>query len=497
MRQLGLAGAVRGKAPARRSPTRAAVRAPDLVEPAVHRRPAQPALGRRPHLRGHLSGLVYVAFVIDVYSRRIVGWRAATACAPIWRSTRWRWPSGGATAASSTGSSATPTRRRKADSTGRRNTSIVEVCDGDDARAAAGGSVVSGADPVAGAADGGVAGGPGPVLGGDRSRGARPRTRRWRSACHPPVGFRWFRHAGGVNPCLAPTVSGRYLSFAEREDIAHLARAEAAACARSPGGWAGRRRRSRGSCAATRRRGRGGWSTGRRSRSGTPNAGRGGPRSRSWSPTSGCATTCRTGWPASIRAPDGRAGAGPADAPWKGRNKPHRQDRRWATAWSPEQIANRLPVDFPDDESMRISHEAIYQALYVQSRGALKRELVACLRTGRALRVPRARARQQRVGARHPRGDDQRTARRGRRPGGAGPLGRRPASSGWTAPRSARWSSARRGSRCWCTCRAGRLRRRSRGQERPGAGRLRRGCTMTDALAVDDRRRCPSSCADR
>lgn len=43
---------------------------------------------------------------------------------------------------------------------------------------------------------------------------------------------------------------------------------------------------------------------------------------------------------------------------------------------------------------MRISHEAIYQALYVQSRGALKRELVTCLRTGRALRVPRARAKQ-------------------------------------------------------------------------------------------------------
>jgi IS30 family transposase len=61
--------------------------------------------------------------------------------------------------------------------------------------------------------------------------------------------------------------------------------------------------------------------------------------------------------------------------------------------WSPEQIAQRLKVDFPDDESMRISHEAIYQALYVQGRGALKRELVACLRTGRALRVPRSRAR--------------------------------------------------------------------------------------------------------
>ncbi|MGH2930827.1 MAG: IS30 family transposase, partial [Solirubrobacteraceae bacterium] len=83
----------------------------------------------------------------------------------------------------------------------------------------------------------------------------------------------------------------------------------------------------------------------------------------------------------------------PAAAPWKGRNKPHRGDRRWVTAWSPEQIANRLKLDFPDDESMRISHEAIYQALYVQGRGALKRELVTCLRTGRALRVPRARTR--------------------------------------------------------------------------------------------------------
>src|SRR5258708_13351075 len=62
-------------------------------------------------------------------------------------------------------------------------------------------------------------------------------------------------------------------------------------------------------------------------------------------------------------------------------------------AWSPEQIAQRLRHDFPGDEAMRISHEAIYQALYVQGRGALRRELTACLRTGRALRVPRARTR--------------------------------------------------------------------------------------------------------
>ena len=94
-----------------------------------------------------------------------------------------------------------------------------------------------------------------------------------------------------------------------------------------------------------------------------------------------------------VETPDGRV-VGPPGPKWNGKNKPHRADRRWVTAWSPEQIAKRLTVDFPNDESMRISHEAIYQALYVQGRGALKRELVACLRTGRALRVPRARSRQ-------------------------------------------------------------------------------------------------------
>jgi transposase, IS30 family len=59
--------------------------------------------------------------------------------------------------------------------------------------------------------------------------------------------------------------------------------------------------------------------------------------------------------------------------------------------WSPEQIAGRLIQQFPDDEHMRISHEAIYQALFVQGRGGLRRELTACLRTGRALRRPQRR----------------------------------------------------------------------------------------------------------
>jgi IS30 family transposase len=87
---------------------------------------------------------------------------------------------------------------------------------------------------------------------------------------------------------------------------------------------------------------------------------------------------------------DGMPLAGP-DVRWIGRRHGRRQDRRWAMSWSPEQIAHRLHLDFPDDPSMRISHEAIYQALFVQGRGALRRELTACLRTGRALRVPRAR----------------------------------------------------------------------------------------------------------
>lgn len=94
-----------------------------------------------------------------------------------------------------------------------------------------------------------------------------------------------------------------------------------------------------------------------------------------------------------ISRADGSVVVGPQPPRWTGNNKPHRKDRAWVQAWSPEQIANRIKLDFPDDESMRISHEAIYQALYIEGRGALKRELVWCLRTGRALRAPRERSR--------------------------------------------------------------------------------------------------------
>ncbi len=66
-------------------------------------------------------------------------------------------------------------------------------------------------------------------------------------------------------------------------------------------------------------------------------------------------------------------------------------ERLLARRWSPQQIAQRLVRDYPDDEEMRVSHETIYRSLFVQARGALRHELVRCLRTGRARRRPRRR----------------------------------------------------------------------------------------------------------
>ncbi len=67
-------------------------------------------------------------------------------------------------------------------------------------------------------------------------------------------------------------------------------------------------------------------------------------------------------------------------------------ERQLVLKHSPEQISQRLLIDFSDDPEMRVTHETIYQSLYVQGRGALKRELAQCLRTGRALRKPHRKA---------------------------------------------------------------------------------------------------------
>src|SRR4051812_22833465 len=63
--------------------------------------------------------------------------------------------------------------------------------------------------------------------------------------------------------------------------------------------------------------------------------------------------------------------------------------RRLQELWSPQEISERLKLDYPDDTEMRVSHETIYQSLFVQGRGELRRELARCLRSGRAVRKKR------------------------------------------------------------------------------------------------------------
>ena len=161
----------------------------------------------------------------------------------------------------------------------------------------------------------------------------------------------WFARAGGVKGNAPGAGSGRYLSLAEREEIA-LGRARgepvrqiAARLGRSPS-------------TVSREIGR--------------NGGRGVYRAVA----------------AQARA-DARA-ARPKTAKLAGNG----QLRAWVQGkleanWSPEQISAMLVAEFGDRPEMRVSHETIYQAIYVQGRGALRRELARHLRTGRALRKPR------------------------------------------------------------------------------------------------------------
>ena len=205
----------------------------------------------------------------------------------------------------------------------------------------------------------------------------------------PAFGARSFREAGGMAPLKLVPASGRCLSFCEREEIAilhaqgHGVREIARRVGRSGSTVSGELRRNSSTRTAELeyRASTAQWHAERRASR---------PKEAKLAADDRLRGYVEDRLAGKVERPDGTPVRGP-DVAFVGRRHPRRADRRWATAWSPEQISNRLRVDFPDDESMRISHESVYQALYIQGRGALKRELVQCLRTGRALRVPRAR----------------------------------------------------------------------------------------------------------
>jgi transposase, IS30 family len=179
------------------------------------------------------------------------------------------------------------------------------------------------------------------------------------------VAWRWFREAGGVLPALAPSdlesaARTFRLSFSEREEISVLRAAGESVRAIA-------RRLDRAPSTISRELARG---TVRR----------------------------KTGYRASVAQARADARARrpkPSVLTGNNRLREHIQDRL-SRKHSPEQISQRLRLDFPDEPEMWVSHETIYRALYVQGRGALRRELVRCLRTGRALRKPRRRTAERR-----------------------------------------------------------------------------------------------------
>lgn len=173
---------------------------------------------------------------------------------------------------------------------------------------------------------------------------------------------RWFNHAGGVIPANArpsgapessPAPQGRRLTLADREEIAYWHAQEL-----TPTEIASRV---------------------------------GFDRSTVYRELSQGTVRERTGYRASVAQAVADENAERAKEAKLATNLRLRREvqNRLKLNHSPRQIAERLPVDFPDDPEMRVCHETIYQALYVQARGGLKRELTTHLRTGRKRRKPR------------------------------------------------------------------------------------------------------------
>jgi transposase, IS30 family len=168
----------------------------------------------------------------------------------------------------------------------------------------------------------------------------------------PVKAFAWFKQAGGVKGNGPRPSQGRYLSVAEREEIAvGLAREEslreiAERLGRSPSTISREVRRNS--------RGRGSYRA---------LAAQGQAQHRAARPK-----TAKLAGNAELR---------------------EQVQAKLEEKWSPEQVSAWLRCQFPGRPEMQVSHETIYQSIYVQGRGALRRELASCLRTGRALRRPR------------------------------------------------------------------------------------------------------------
>jgi hypothetical protein len=421
MRGMGLQGAIRGK-PVRTTISDKAAPCPLDHVNRQFKAPRPNALwGSDFTYVATWSGFAYVAFIIDAYARRIVGWRVSRTAHTsfVLDALEQALHERGARCIAAA-SCITATGAARVDSRDRRNTML----EGDAMagrrrldRAQRGKLRSPGRPPVAWRED--------------RRRfwtlvaeGRTSEEAAMEIGVSQPVGFRWFRASGGMPPShlsrSSRRLSGRYLLFAEREEIAVL-RAQGLGV-REVGrrlGWAASTiSRELRRNAATR-----GGTLDYRATTAQWHAERASlrPKSAKLATNTALRACVQDRLAGAVAAPDGSPVPGPLVL-WKGRGAGRRQPRRWGMAWSPQQIAARLRIDHPEDATMRISHEAIYQALYVQSRGALRRELTACLRTGRALRVPRARSG---VGeAVHQRRDpDQRAAGRGVGSCGAGPLG--------------------------------------------------------------------------
>lgn len=190
----------------------------------------------------------------------------------------------------------------------------------------------------------------------------------------PNWGENVFRQAGGMPPKRVPTPSGRFLSILEREHIlAGISRGDSIrAIARTLG-------RAPSTIQRELRRNQGNGPKYRPRRTTRP------PRkAHAYSPTQAQGHTDRR----MARPKPGKLQHNPKLA--------FLVESRLRLGHSPVQVMQRLRMDFPDNDAMQISHEAIYRSIYVQGKGELRKELAACLRSGRAQRMPRGRTKRRR-----------------------------------------------------------------------------------------------------